>query len=884
MTIGMDPGAGSWRAETSTCTHASGSLAHKFARTARLIAVGPLGWSVLVLGTVELTGCSYEDEPVLTGHAQTGGGGTAPPTVMLSVPSVEGPPIGALAEVGDTVGQFELAAPAVTPFTLHGTLPVPRGTFVAGSGTEPFVLVDGDGNATLAQVEVVTRYPDSSDGADVVEVIARVDRPATAEPGSMIRYDVRYQPHAPVDFSPSISVEALLAQENAIVLRTRDVFGHRYQADLYREARQSGVSLRTLKRGRVETQVATHQVLTPVEPVEGPQGSLPHHVGAHAYVTQYGAEDFVSLDLRVHNGFSGLDPATTDDNPLGKVYFESLELVVPAGWNVISSFDDPFLGAPYDEDGARVYPIVRAIDPEGSGALHMMPAMAQFHRRLAIAKDGSEEAANSCLSEEGLAFARAGVSDQGREWFSWWNRDTGRWFSQRQVLPSLAPATEDQVRGSLAGQFATLQAQIANGTPGQFPIESANMGWAHPWGINDGGMVSGSEIYLYDGVDVAWSASREGYRAHQLTHRMYADRQPNVLFNKDGLHTTESQWTVHAAGGDFLPIWWYSRPMFWAADPFGYLSASTEQVDAVAAAGRQPWYEGQLIWFAPIDLQHLIRYTRSPKVLVWLGNDAIAKEDICAEAEGFRIGYSALPQDLWGNIIPTGLLAMKNFTHAYPHNGLPFGRGESWGLDVTLAAYSVSNDAWRELHRPWLEAILDILDAGQTGCSNVIQATPQYNVFGSRYRCRQSIEAAIMENALVALRETAFLGVDDERTQRLDGLLRRAFYAMVSPLVWSSANHGPWAMMAVGPFDLSQPAFCTTIPSDGNYGYADHYQLWSSFAYAYEITHDPVFLQRAAEALGGNDFLSAGQANPLGNWQNKAAMTALAQQLALQSP
>jgi hypothetical protein len=379
---------------------------------------------------------------------------------------------------------------------------------------------------------------------------------------------------------------------------------------------------------------------------------------------------------------------------------------------------------------------------------------------------------------------------------------------------------------------------------------------------------------------VAWSASREGYRTHELTHRMYTDRQPNVLFDHDGKHTNVSEWVVHAQGGDYLPIWWYNSPMLWAADPFGYGQAPAFQVQAVAAQGKKPWYEAQLSNFHAIDLQHLVRYTRSAKVLIWLGNDAIAKDDMMAQAEGFRFGFPLQPQDLYGNIVPTGLLALQHYVTLFPHTGVPFGRGESWGLDASLVAYSLADDDWRAQVRPWLHAILDLVETAQAQCSDVIQATPQYNVFGSQYRCRQSIECAITENALVGLRETAFLGVDNERTVRLNAVLRKSFYAMIGPLVWSPVYHGPWAMMAVGPFDMAQPPYCTWIPSDGNYGFADHYQIWSSFAYAWEITHDPVFLQKASEALGVNEFVSGTQSNTGNNVENKAALIALAQKMA----
>ena len=43
---------------------------------------------------------------------------------------------------------------------------------------------------------------------------------------------------------------------------------------------------------------------------------------------------FISIDLRIHNGHDGHDPETDADDPLGTVYFEDLELVVPQGWTL----------------------------------------------------------------------------------------------------------------------------------------------------------------------------------------------------------------------------------------------------------------------------------------------------------------------------------------------------------------------------------------------------------------------------------------------------------------------------------------------------------------------------------------------------------------------
>jgi hypothetical protein len=361
---------------------------------------------------------------------------------------------------------------------------------------------------------------------------------------------------------------------------------------------------------------------------------------------------------------------------------------------------------------------------------------------------------------------------------------------------------------------------------------------------------------------------------------MYTDRQHNVLFDADGRAARWQDWVVDTPAGSFLPVWWYNAPMFWASDPFGYDTAPGHQVAAVDVAGRAPWYEAELFGYDSIDWQHLVRYTRSAKTCVWLDNDSLAKDDLVAQAEGFLFGYSTLPQDLYGNIIPTGLVAMQNYVASYPGWGVAFGRGESWCLDAVVCAYSVSGDAWRADVLPWARSLVAMLERGQSSCSGILQSTPLYNVFDAQYRCRQSIEAAIMENALVGLREAVLEDADPDYASRLNEVLRRAFYAMVSPYVWSDVHNGPWAMMAVGPFDMAAPPFCTSIPANGNYGFADHYQPWSSFAYAYELTRDPLFLQKAEQMLGGGELVDVLTGNPLPNWQNRAALIQLADRLA----
>jgi hypothetical protein len=512
--------------------------------------------------------------------------------------------------------------------------------------------------------------------------------------------------------------------------------------------------------------------------------------------------------------------------------------------------------------------------------MHMMPAMAQFHRRFVVARAGSEERALSTLNEEGLAFVRDGATVQGRRFWSWWNPTTARYFPQRQRLPELDMLSTAALHADDAGRLANRMAQVATGSAGLWPAESQGLGWAHPWGVSDGGMQGGDEIWLFDGMLTAWSASNAGYRLHALQHRMYSDRQSNVLFNADGEPTSVGDWVVHGPSGDYLPVWWYNSPMLWASDPFGFSNAPAFQVQAVASQGLKPSYEVALEGFDPIDEAHLVRYTHNAKVLVWLGNDAVAKDDLWMQAEGFRFAFATLPQDPWNAMIPTGLLSMKTFVHGHPGEGLPFGRGEGWGLDVVNTAYSTQTPAWRAEARGFFDQVIDLVADGQSDCTGIIQATPLYNVFNAQYRCRQSIEAAITENALVGLRESVYRGEDAQRVAQVDAVLKKSLGAMISPLVWDEAHNGPQAMMAVGMIDQEAPPFCAFYPEDGTYGYADHYQIWSSFAYAYRLTGDAIYLERAKQALGAEDLHATLTGGALENLANRAGLLALVQELA----
>jgi len=72
---------------------------------------------------------------------------------------------------GQVIAELELSLQSSTSFLLRGTIPVPKGTYPRKDGKIPFSIRNWDGQVVPTQVEIVSRYPRDSDGADVVEVM-----------------------------------------------------------------------------------------------------------------------------------------------------------------------------------------------------------------------------------------------------------------------------------------------------------------------------------------------------------------------------------------------------------------------------------------------------------------------------------------------------------------------------------------------------------------------------------------------------------------------------------------------------------------------------------------------------------------------------------------
>ncbi|HKX46855.1 MAG TPA: hypothetical protein VJP77_09135, partial [Planctomycetota bacterium] len=477
-----------------------------------------------------------------------------------------------------------------------------------------------------------------------------------------------------------------------------------------------------------------------------------------------------------------------------------------------------------------------------------------------------------------LGFARKGQGSGGAPLWSWWNPQTARFLAQRQRLPELEHLSTASLAQALADEESAEAWLIETGSPGSFPSLSPALGWALPIGVPYGGATSGEGILFYDGVPTAWAASRAGFRVLEMRHRREMDRHPNVYFDADGSPTTIAEWTEVGPSGPYFPVQFYMK-VVGPTDPFGWKSAPTTQADLVANLGLEPDYEDELLAYEPHDLQHLVRATHTAKALVWLANDQLAKDDLLAQAALAEMTYSALPNSPNSGVTSTSMLGDVEEVLADPGVGFSFGRGEGWAVDTLATGFALASPSWRAAHDAWFQQLVELVEFGQATCSGFLQAQESSKLLDGKYRTRQAYEQGIVEHALQGVWASALVDRKPTLAARLSDVLERSHYSLVHPLSWSTNPPGPHGQRAVGPLDESLPLYCSSLPADGAGGGIDAFQCWSSFAYAYARTGDPLFLTRAEEMLGGA-LLPKLESKALENIENRAALIALAKALA----
>ena len=826
------------------------------------------------------------------------------------------------------VARFALLAPGRSPFLLHGTLPVPDGVAFEELSKRLYVRSNGAGRPLVpAQVELVARGPDGA--PHVVEVEAPVELADDVRRGEPAAFEVLLG--EPVERAPhvrSARVKALLetpapdfqgtlaereARRTEFLVRAHGLDGRVYALSLRGEATlMCEPDVRELATGPYRHVRRIHGVprngggggsLDPALPQAPAQSFV---FGAHAYVSEGGPDDLVRLDLRVHNGFTA---ASRDASPAlhaqGPTYWKDLELVVPRGWVVVPEVRDPFFGTPYDEGANRVYPIVK---PLADGKLHVLPPQAQFERRFVLAPVDAEGGGKSVklaqaeLAHEGLAFCQ-----RGDDLWSWWNPKTARYFAARDLLASFDSVRVGELSGKAAlrarhaGEANDLFDALCSGTAKGWYVTSGAMGWAHPWFVKEAGGVGGEGIATLEGHDVAYAASAAGYRYLEFLHRMNVCRQPEAMYDERGDPAGYHAW-LGADGkipfdfrtnGGVVP-YEFKLPCQWGPPA----SATVKWV--VEHDLRPPWDQGNwyeaggsvadspanLFAWRPHDDQHLVRYTKNTKALVWLGNDAMAKDDLLLSAELYRLMRHESPHVPADWSPGVTLRVWEGIVAQHPHQGLWFGREDGWGIDAMCAAYSTATPEWRARNRAWFDRKSKLLlDAAQP--SGLLQRMVNERLLDpTKYAVAQTFECFFLLHALRCMNESVYRGVDDARRAELEAVLVKGVdYLMFGP-AWQRIPNGwqpdpahptlflsgPRQAIAIAPSDdYRSPPFsdrarwgANYLPADGLAGGVEIFHPWQALAYASDATQETAgkglenrYLKRALACWTGHASYAA---------------------------
>lgn len=808
-----------------------------------------------------------EQQAPAPGKMDIGGGAAAEVRTDQGPEPEPGPALAPLAS-------FRCIAPSRQPFVMHGTLPVPAGF------PEPdqirLAILDrwAGGELRPAQIEVVARR--STGEPEVIEVSARVTPPPA--PRSLeTSYSLVLQEGraaVPLGEYQALPPETLLARTNTskrqgrpatVWLRTRDVFGNEYSAEITGSTDgASAGSVRTLSSGRALHRRRVHAALTPSE-LAGRGPALPHLLSAHAYWTSFADDERLGLDLRIHNGLTaGSQTASEIEQPAGIVYWEYLELVVPAGWKVRHLLRDPALGATRRQDGSLVVPLVA---PMADGAMQVMGPQAQMIRRLELVPAGNPTGDQPPVQTRGLAFC-----EPGADLWSWWNPRTAAFLPQRALLADWARYSRDGRKGQAALRHRiemerqVLTRALQSGEPAGL-VAGSRMGWAHPLGASVQGMTGGWGIQFLEGHRTASAMAATGVEVLMLEQRMTACRQPEAQWNLAGDPVSVDLW-LDERGRIPFDFRTHGRvvPPGFALPCRGGPPPSEHVLEVIRKRRRPKWDRGtefkadgesnanpdNLLGWWPHDGQHLSRVTRTTKALVWLANDPLAKDDLLHTAGLFHLMFHEHPHIRASWSPGTTLRVHEQVVDANPHQGLSIGRDQAWGIDAMCAAYSVAPQSWRSQRIEWFRRVGYLMvDAAMP--SGLIQRIQIGKILDGRYASSQAFECAFLLHAERALLESVLRGVDDDLTQQMEEQYLRAVDYLFDGPVYECIDDpragrqcGPRWHFAVAPDAGYRDApYCDSsvwgpdyLPEDGRGGGVETLYALATLEYAYLLTRE----------------------------------------------
>ncbi|MCH2107158.1 MAG: hypothetical protein MK291_11010 [Planctomycetes bacterium] len=740
--------------------------------------------------------------------------------------------------------------PSAAGCYVRGTVPVPP-DFNLEPGRLAFFEVLRD-ELTHVQVEPVTYSP--SGKVEVIEVLS--NKQMSGRWTDLVST-------SPVRLPQPISAAHARISE-PVRLRATDAKGEIYIAEL-QPGGAGHQAIKTLKAGHVHRQDRHAIVMMPEDPEEALH---PRLFGAHAYFGSWSEDEYLTLDLRVHNALVSPDanPAPTED-AIGPLYFESLELVLPEGWGAIPLISDSSQGPLTPRDGEVSFPIVSA-QPEGK--LHMMPPGARLQRRLALFPTG--EPATRQKAHDHLQGYGAAACIPSEDSWSWSNPKTAHYFSHRQQLPTLKRLWDHPREPGLRmlnWEPLPVAAHMSAGDGGVGLLSSPALGWAHPWFRPSAGGHGGEGITFLTGLRfISLHANRNELLNLMLLHRANSSRQATGSWRANGEPTRIEEWTQEGA----LPFRYHLvtrselTPLRLSGDGGPVPSRALrehltqerrppyDQEYTWKKDAKRPTSRGELLSWQPHDGAHLIRYTAHAKALAWLANDSLAKDNLrhCAE----RILF-ALPTVKSQAPPMTSVRQLLDYATEAPEMGLPVGRELGWALDTVAAAHSLSEgndhtDPWwtdRQRYEEWLLAACQAVTRATPSTGVVIRDTTSARPANRTHATAHSFQVAILQLGLRSALRSCLAGEHPELAAAVQGDLLACvetlyfspvFSAPEGPaLYWPKAKEmsGARWIFPVAPLSRNEPPFPSgaELPAGSFDGGVEHHYAYALLSWAWEL-------------------------------------------------
>lgn len=637
---------------------------------------------------------------------------------------------------------------------LRGSIPVPKGWV-----PEPLVVEDSNGIQWPTQYKIASKG--MSNGARHIDLRALVMSPGGDQKYKVISGVGERKPTQSGASFPGLRISAA-DHTNKVYTSVISPDSH-VDLDLFKETRKSGELL-------------------------GPD----RFFGYTAYLTTIaGVPDVVIVDMKIKNG-------NVQDEILHHLFFKSIELDIPAGWEIMHKISEPFV------NGKTL------MAPNANGKMHVLLQGAEKEYRFAIYKPGAAQNARNLLDCTGFY-----VCEHSLTKWSWHNPKTAHYLPQNCVVPSLS-LTYD----AYGANGTQINAALATGNRLDVAELYGSKGPYYPRGNAYGGVTGGNGITGFPALETLSSGRLVELDALFAVHKMDLDRSAGMsLVDSNQNPINPMNWKDKIGSIEWIQ---FGKLLNNNEGPWQRSKANQSRYTAVSNAGLLPDYYTDLVNYEAYDYQHLIRGLGPVMALAWLISDPLAKETVAT--------YAAWSRLLMLEFGKGSLYSALSTAKTHPGKGGLGGREHGWATLAIAANYQLANDIDRESTKSWFEAMFTMMELAQLPSGGWLagsgkMADTVYAIIGSgpKIRASQAIEIGIFANGLRAMQ----VCTEDSRITTMIAKLAngcRNFH-------WKTGSNAPHTTIAVRYEDITQPAFTEKLPN-GFTTDVDNYQVYVIPLYA----------------------------------------------------